>query len=79
MKTLDGVADVDVDEDRLLVSVADPDEVTPALVNTLASSGARILRVAEVEHTLEKAYLDLVDRQNLTEQEDLELVTEATA
>ncbi len=57
---LDGIGDVAVEGDRLLAAVTDPDDVIPALVDTLVATGAKILRVAEIEHTLEMAYLDLV-------------------
>ena len=63
ISTLDGVGDVVVSADRLVVSSMEPDEITPMLVNALVSKGADILRVAEVEHTLERAYLDLIARQ----------------
>jgi len=64
ISTLEGVGDVVVSADRLVVSTMEPDEVTPKLVNALVAQGAEILRVAEVEHTLERAYLDLVARQD---------------
>ena len=76
---LHGVGEVGVDGERLLVSVMDPEEVTPDLVTALAAAGAKIVRVAEVEHTLERAYLDLVDRYNLTESEAHQLFEEAVA
>ena len=38
-------------------------------MRVLVQSGADIVRVAEVEHTLERAYLDLVARQDQLEQE----------
>ena len=62
--TLDGVGDVVVSANRLVVSTMDPDEVTPRLVSALVMQGAQILRVAEVEHTLERAYLDLIARHD---------------
>lgn len=64
ISTFDGVGDVVVSADRLVVSTMEPDVVTPRLVNALVMRGAEILRVAEVEHTLERAYLDLVARQD---------------
>jgi ABC-2 type transport system ATP-binding protein len=70
--TFEGVGDVAVADDKLLVSMLDPDEVTPVLVNYLVELGVKILRVAEVEHTLERAYLDLVARQDLYEFGELE-------
>lgn len=54
-----GVAEATAHEGRLLIAAEQP-EVTPDIVQALASRGARILRVAEVEYTLEQAYLDLV-------------------
>jgi len=66
---LPGVGDVVVSGDRLLVSMLDPDEVTPGVVQALVRHGADIIRVAEVEHTLERAYLDLVAREDIAEEE----------
>lgn len=66
---MQGVGDVGVAGTRLLVSMLDPDEFTPHIVRTLVQHGADITRVAEVEHTLERAYLDLVARQDLIESE----------
>ena len=65
-RALPGVDEVIVRENSLLVSTNTPDDVTPGLVQTLSGKGARILRVAEVEHTLEKAYLDLISRHSST-------------
>ncbi|MBF6613676.1 MAG: ABC transporter ATP-binding protein [Chloroflexi bacterium] len=64
VSTLEGVGDVGVVGDRLLVSMLDPDEVTPHVVRALINEGMDIVRVAEVEHTLERAYLDLVARED---------------
>lgn len=64
---LPGVGDVGVSGDKLLVSMLDPDAVTPRVVRALVGHGADVIRVAEVEHTLEKAYLDLVARQEQEE------------
>lgn len=60
--TLRGVGDVAVAGNALLVSMLDPDETVPEVVRALVSRGADITRVAEVEHSLERAYLDLVAR-----------------
>jgi ABC-2 type transport system ATP-binding protein len=64
-----GVGDVAVAGDRLLVSMLDPDEVTPKVVRALIQHGADVIRVAEVEHTLEGAYLDLIARQESAERQ----------
>lgn len=62
--TLDGVGDVAVAGEKLLVSMLDPDAITPSVVRALVLHGAELLRVAEVEYPLERAYLDLVSRQD---------------
>jgi ABC-2 type transport system ATP-binding protein len=59
-----GVGDVTVSGSRLLVSMLDPDDYTPDIVRMLVLQGADVQRVAEVVHTLERAYLDLVARQD---------------
>jgi ABC-2 type transport system ATP-binding protein len=64
-----GVGDVAVSGDRLLVSMLDLDEVTPRVVRALIQHGVDIVRVAEVEHTLEGAYLDLIARQESAERQ----------
>lgn len=65
---LPGVGDVVVVEDSLLIAMLDPDYATPAVVRALVSQGADIQRVAEVERTLEMAYLDLVSRPEFLEE-----------
>jgi ABC-2 type transport system ATP-binding protein len=57
-----GVGDVVVSDDTLLVAALDPDDVIPHVVRLLVALGADIVRVAEVEYPLERAYLDLVAR-----------------
>ena len=46
--------------DRLVITLQDIEAQTPALVTALVSAGARIQRVAEVEHSLQAAYFDLI-------------------
>jgi ABC-2 type transport system ATP-binding protein len=48
------------EDGRYLVEVDDPDMTTPLLTDALVRAGARVLRVAEVEHSLEDVYLELV-------------------
>jgi ABC-2 type transport system ATP-binding protein len=68
--TLEGVGDVVVAGNRLLISTMDPEEVTPHVVRALVNVGIDIVRVAEVEHTLERAYLDLVSRPDPLEDDE---------
>ncbi|MDQ2809922.1 MAG: ABC transporter ATP-binding protein [Chloroflexota bacterium] len=60
-RTVPGCTDAQADgPGRLVVSLPDPDAQTPALVAALVGAGAAIRRVAEVEHSLESAYLELI-------------------
>jgi ABC-2 type transport system ATP-binding protein len=45
---------------RYLLEVDDPGITTPLLADALVRGGARVLRIAEVEHSLEDVYLELV-------------------
>lgn len=64
-----GVGDVAVAGERLLVSMLEPDDLTPHVVRALVTAGADVQRVAEVEYPLERAYLDLVARHDTAELE----------
>jgi hypothetical protein len=66
VSSMPGVGDVSVTGDRLFVSMDDPDRLTPSIVRLLVHQDMEILRVAEVEYSLERAYLDLVSRQDQT-------------
>ena len=57
-----GVGDVAVSDNSLFASMEDPDLSTPRVVRFLIEKGYELVRVAEVEQSLERAYLDLVAR-----------------
>jgi ABC-2 type transport system ATP-binding protein len=48
---------------RYLVEVDDPEVSTPTLTDALVRSGGRVLKIAEVEHSLEDVYLELVGEE----------------
>ncbi len=74
-----GVGDVSVVENRLYISMEEPEHVTPPVVRFLVMKGMDITRVAEVEHSLERAYLDLVSRPDLAAQDGPLLSTAASS
>jgi ABC-2 type transport system ATP-binding protein len=43
------------------LTVSDPDLAAPALTRALVGAGADILSIAEVRHSLEDVYLELID------------------
>ena len=69
ISSIRGVGDVSVVESRLYVSMDEPERTTPEVVRCLVVKGMDITRVAEVEHSLERAYLDLVTRADLLAKE----------
>ncbi|MHA1732758.1 MAG: ABC transporter ATP-binding protein [Promethearchaeota archaeon] len=58
---VEGVRDVVLDGDTLLVHVVDVGEVTPEVARTLVESGAMILEISPERHSLEDVYLRLMD------------------
>jgi hypothetical protein len=51
------------EDGRYVVTVNDPSVSTPLLADALVRAGARVLRIAEVEHSLEDVYLELVGEE----------------
>lgn len=64
LTAIEGVGDVSVADNKLLVSMEEPEKITPHIVSLLVREGMDIVRVAEIEHSLERAYLDLIARQD---------------
>jgi ABC-2 type transport system ATP-binding protein len=60
LRALDGVHDVRVVDNRLLVTLDDPEKQNPELVRRLVQAGADIQFVGELRRTLEDIYLQLV-------------------
>jgi len=60
VEKLDGVRDVEVSGNKLLVGVRDPDEVNPLIVETVVGHGGRVRYVTRTPHALEETYLKLV-------------------
>ena len=56
-----GVTGWKAQDGAYVVSVSDPAAVAPDLARRLVEAGADILRLAEVEHSLEDVYLELVN------------------
>jgi ABC-2 type transport system ATP-binding protein len=46
-----------------IVDVPDPEAVAPAVARAVVGSGASLVRLCQVERSLEEAYLELVDRE----------------
>lgn len=57
LQTLSFVRDVQVDQNTLTMSVENPEEQNPLLIETVLKAGGKIISVAEVKHPLEDVYL----------------------
>jgi ABC-2 type transport system ATP-binding protein len=58
--SIEGVAAVEVDGRRLLVSGASPKDLSPALIRAIVAAGADVLEVRERASTLEEAYFEVM-------------------
>ncbi len=47
-------------DNKLVVTLEDPEKYNPQIVNLLAQAGAKIQFVGELRHSLEDVYLQLV-------------------
>jgi ABC-2 type transport system ATP-binding protein len=55
------VRQVSSQDDRLLVTLDNPDEQNPQLVQALVTAGAQIRFVEPIAHSLEEVYLELIE------------------
>ncbi len=55
-----GTGEVETVDNKLVVSLNDPEETNPEIVNALVESGAKIQFVGEIRHSLEQIYLEMV-------------------
>ena len=60
LKGLDFVKDVQVIDNKLLVSLSDPEEQNPLILRKLVEAGALVQFVGELRHSLEDIYLQLI-------------------
>jgi ABC-2 type transport system ATP-binding protein len=60
LKPLAFVKHIESEDNRLMLTLDDPDAMTPAVVHALVQAGGEIQSVAEEKHSLEEVYLNLV-------------------
>jgi ABC-2 type transport system ATP-binding protein len=60
IRKLPFVSDVKVVDNKLIVTLQDPETQNPEVVRTLVSAGADLQFVGELRHSLEEVYLELV-------------------
>ncbi|MFQ5593939.1 MAG: ATP-binding cassette domain-containing protein [Anaerolineae bacterium] len=57
------VRQVQLQDNRLVIDVPEPDEQNPLIVRQLVESGGQVQYVTELEHSLEDVYFSLVDSE----------------
>lgn len=62
LKALAFIKNVERDDNRLLVTLDDPDAMTPAVVRALVNADGELQSVGEEKHSLEEVYLNLVGK-----------------
>jgi ABC-2 type transport system ATP-binding protein len=55
-----GTGEVEAVDNKLVVSLNDPEQSNPKIVNALVAAGAQIQFVGEIRHSLEQIYLEMV-------------------
>lgn len=60
LKGMEGVHEVEVVENKIVVSIEDPETQNPALIRVLVENGAEIQFVGELRRRLEDVYLELM-------------------
>jgi len=60
IKGLNGVNDVELIDQKFMVSLKDPERLNPLIIRLLVENGADILFVGELRHSLEEIYLQTI-------------------
>ncbi len=64
LKNFDFVKNVEIEDNRLVVAMDDPEAGNPSIVKALVEAGAQVQFVSELRHSLEEVYLSLVGSGN---------------
>lgn len=67
VKSLSGVKDIQVVEQKLLVGMDEPERVNPRIIRWLVAAGADILFVGELRHSLEEIYIQTLQETDEAE------------
>ena len=55
-----GAGNVEVVDNKLVVSLKNPEESNPVIIRALVTAGAQVQFVGEIRHSLEQIYLEMV-------------------
>jgi ABC-2 type transport system ATP-binding protein len=60
MRALSGVHEVEQVDEKLIVSLEEPEQMNPEIIRSLVAQGADVLFVGELRHSLEDIYLQTI-------------------
>ncbi len=60
VSSIPGTSNVEAVDNKLVVSMKDPEESNPEIIRALVTAGAQIQFVGEIRHSLEQIYLEMV-------------------
>lgn len=63
VKKVGGVSEAEVVDNKLVVSLKDPEQTNPVIIERLVDVGAQIQFVGEIRHSLEQVYLEMVSSE----------------
>lgn len=61
VSNISGTGNVEVAENKLVVSLKDPEESNPEIIRVLVMAGAQVQFVGEIRHSLEQIYLEMLN------------------
>ncbi|HZY45835.1 MAG TPA: ATP-binding cassette domain-containing protein, partial [Anaerolineae bacterium] len=64
IKGFDFVKHVEIQSDKLIVGLDNPEEGNPQIVKALVEAGAEVQFVSEIRHSLEEVYFSLINNGN---------------
>ncbi len=63
IENIDGVRDVQLVDQKLVVGMEDPESLNPKIIRLLVENGADLLFVGELRHSLEDIYLQTLEEE----------------
>jgi ABC-2 type transport system ATP-binding protein len=61
VSNISGTGNIEVAENKLVVSLKDPEESNPEIIRVLVMAGAQVQFVGEIRHSLEQIYLEMLN------------------
>jgi ABC-2 type transport system ATP-binding protein len=61
VSNMPGTGNVEAADNKLVVSLKDPEQSNPEIVKALVLAGAEVQFVGEIRHSLEQIYLEMVN------------------